>query len=247
MLLFLRVTLMWDFLRHPVQVRTDSVVFNLMDDGEYWNHRPFLRHFFSFSFSFLNPVQTCWLLFTTMYADRAVVLQYVHSYHMCLIWHCGNPIMVTVSMWLSQRDHCNMLRINLISVLRGFHYLDIAEIIQSSSFHAPFTVETFKAFFLWQIWQVWTRMVVIPVYAVYYFWVCELCAYLHMWLQNWKVLWNGMSWPLSAAGAVNSTWFGGINAVPSFVQTPVERSEVILLGLIHTVTRPAQGILANIA
>lgn len=40
MLLFLCVALMWDFLWHPVQVRTDSVVFNLMDDGEYWNRRP---------------------------------------------------------------------------------------------------------------------------------------------------------------------------------------------------------------
>lgn len=31
-----------------------------------------------------------------------------------------------------------------------------------------------------------------------------------------------MSCPLSSAGAVNSTWFGDINAVPSFPQTPVE-------------------------
>lgn len=93
---------MWDFLWHPVQVRTDSVVFNLMDDGEYWNHRPF---FYDVSFPFCILCRCCWLLFTTMYADRAVVLQYEDFHRMRLIWLCGNPVMVTVSMWLSQRDH----------------------------------------------------------------------------------------------------------------------------------------------
>lgn len=64
------------------------------------------------SFSVLSPMQTRWLLFAAMHADRAVVLQNMHFYHMCLSWRCGNPILVTVGVWLSPRDHCDMSRIN---------------------------------------------------------------------------------------------------------------------------------------
>lgn len=58
-------TLMWDFVWHPVQVRTDSVVFNLMDEGEYRNHRPFLRCCFFLFESYADALafvhhNVCW-------------------------------------------------------------------------------------------------------------------------------------------------------------------------------------------
>lgn len=174
MLLFLRVTLMWDFLWHQVQVRTDSVVFNLMDDGEYWNHRPFF--FMTFLFLFVSCADV---------AD-----------------FCSPQCMLTEPLFYSKRTFTARI------------WSDFAEI--------PLWWQSACDFSSVAISKIWMTMVVIPVHALHYFWVCWLCAYLHMWLQSWKVLWNGMSWPLSACGAVNSTWFGDINAVPSFLQTPVE-------------------------
>lgn len=140
MLLFLRVTLMWDFLWHPVQVRTDSVVFNLMDDGEYWNHRPF---FYDVSFPFCILCRCCWLLFTTMYADRAVVLQYADFHRMRLIWLCGNPVMVTVSMWLSQRDHFQHVKDQL-----DFGFTRISLLHKLSRYSKDYTKFKFPCSFL---------------------------------------------------------------------------------------------------
>lgn len=216
---------MWDFLWHQVQVRTDSVVFNLMDDGEYWNHRPI---FYDVSFPFCILCRRRCLLFASMYADRAVVLQYADFHRTHLIWLRRNPIMVTVSMWLFQRGHIQhvqnqldfgLTRISLWQKLFSYSK-DYTKFKFSCSY---FRVETFEVWYLERKkYNIWMTMVVIPVHALHYFWVCRLCAYLHMWLQSWKVLWNGMSWPLSACGAVNSTWFGDINVVPSYPQTPVD-------------------------
>lgn len=52
--------------------------------------------FMTFLFLFVFLCRRRWLLFASMFADRAVVLQYAD-------FHRGNPIMVTASMWLFQR------------------------------------------------------------------------------------------------------------------------------------------------
>lgn len=182
----------------------------------------------TFLFLFVSCTDVAGFCLPQCMLTEPFVIQYADFHRMRLIWLCGNPVMVTVSIWLHQCDHFQHVRdqfdfgFTRISLLGKIvrYSKDCTKFKLSCS---CFRVETFKVWCLKRKkYNIWMAMVVIPEHAVHYFWVCRLCAYLHMWLQSWKVLWNGMSRPLSAAGAVNSTWFGDINTVPSFPQTPVE-------------------------
>lgn len=125
--------LMWDFVWHPVQVRTDTVVFNLMDDGEYWNHRPFSRRFFFLFESYADALafvhrNACWQ--SRCFTEYALL---PHVFELTLREsHFGfsrHVIFPTWPLW-----HVK----NQLDFLTGLHsytnYLDITKIIQSLHF-----------------------------------------------------------------------------------------------------------------
>lgn len=65
----------------------------------------------------------------------------------------------------------------------------------------------------------------------------------HTRLCHYKVGIPGMRSPLSATGPVNPIWYGDMNILPSFPQAPVQRLEVVLLGVIPSsnLTMPGAG------